>query len=115
MAKITWKYDKVADVLYVRKRLAPTLNVPLSLDETLCVDPEGPEVIGCVYEQFSVTHPKIHKALAEGSRSQKAMALEFFELFIRDLNSFLSPLRSKKALLEFLKGERSGTRHRVYA
>lgn len=102
-------------MFYVRTRLAHRLNVPLSPDETLCVDPAGPEVIGCLYENFKETQPKIYRALMEGSKSAKEMAVEFFELFFRDMNSFLSPLRSKKALLTFLKSERLATRSRVYA
>lgn len=110
MARITWKYDKAADVLYVRKRLAGTLNIPLTPDETLCVDPRGPEVVGCIYENLSVNHPKIYRAFVEGPTSYKQLVMEFFELLINDWNSFLSPFRSKKALLDFLKSER---RHSV--
>ncbi len=115
MATITLRYDALCDVLYVRSRQAKTVNVPVSSDEILCVDPEALEVVGSIYTNFSVNYPKIVKVLTEGSKAARDGAEEFFELSLRELNASLSTFRSTKALLDFLKHERVTFRTRVPA
>ncbi|OGX41548.1 MAG: hypothetical protein A3C53_00610 [Omnitrophica WOR_2 bacterium RIFCSPHIGHO2_02_FULL_68_15] len=115
MARVALRYDRTTDVLYVRARLAETLNVPLSPHETLCVDVKNLEVIGGIYEHLSLNYPKIHGALTSGRKPHKQMAEELFRLLLDEWNSFLSPVRSRKALLDFLTHERPGTRRHAYA
>jgi len=115
MAKIMLRYDAPCDVLYVRSRQAKTVNVPISADEILCVDPDALEVVGSIHTNFSITYPKIVKVLEQDSKTAREGAEEFFELGLRDLNASLSAFRSKKALLDFLRNERGGSRIRVHA
>ena len=115
MAKMMLRYDAPSDVLYVRSRVARTVNVPVSPDEVLCVDPEALEVVGSVHTNFSLNYPKIVKLLEAGSKTAKEGAEEFFELSLRELSTSLSRFRSTKALLDFLKNERVSSRVRVPA
>jgi hypothetical protein len=115
MAKTVLKYDEQCDALYVSRGLANTINCALSADETLCIDPKGPEAVGFIYNNFSVNYPKIHKLLKDKSKASKASTVEFFDLLINDWNHYFSPLKSKKALSDFLKSERRTSGNRVSA
>ncbi len=115
MAKMMLRYDAPCDVLYVRNRQAETVNIPISADEILCVDPDALEVVGSIHTNFSINYPKIVKLLEQNSKTAREGAEEFFELSLSELNVGLSAFRSKKALLDFLKNERGGSRVRVHA
>ena len=115
MAKIMLRYDAPCDVLYVRSRQARTANVPISADEILCIDPDALQVVGSIHTNFSVNYPKIMKLLKGESKTATEGAEEFFELSLRELNVGLSVFRSKKALLDFLRSERIGSKLRVHA
>ncbi len=109
------RYDVLCDVLYVKSRPAKTVNVSISPDEVLCVDPEALEVVGSIHTNFSLHYPKILKLLKEVSNTAKEGTGEFLELFLRELNVSLLVFRSTKVLLDFLKHERVGFRTRIPA
>lgn len=71
MAKVALRYDDSCDVLYVKARSVKTVNVPISPDEILCVDPEGLEVVGSIHTNFSLNYPKIVKLLEQTSKAAR--------------------------------------------
>ncbi len=111
MANLTVRYDKRRDVLYVvRRGSRSTLNFPWGIDETLRVDPETYEVAGWTITNFSFYYPKLARYL--GPR-QRWFISDFFEARSNDLNRLLSPLRSRKALVDFLTAEAASLSHQL--
>ena len=98
MAQLTITYDKRRDVLYVSKRgTHATLNFVWGTDETLRLDPDSLDVVGWTITNFTLQYPK----LAHSTSPRKRWFIsDFFETRSNDLNRLLSPLRSRKALVD---------------
>ena len=112
MAQLAVTYDKKRDTLYVSKRgTHATMNFVWGADETLRLDPESFEVAGWTITNFSLHYPK----LAHSTHPRKRWFIsDFFEMRANDLNRLLSPLRSRKALMDFLTAESSSLSHQFH-
>ncbi len=112
MAAFTVTYDRTRDALYVSKRPArSTLNFVWGIDEALRLDPETFEPVGWTIVNFSLHYPKL--ARHTGSR-QRWFIADFFDTRAQDLNRLLAPLRSRKALLNFLTAESASLSHQLH-
>ena len=111
MAELTVTYDKRRDTLYVLKRGSHgTWNFAWGIDETLRLDPDTYEVVGWTITNFSFHYPKLARAV--GPR-QRWFISEFFEARSHDLSRLLSPIRSRKALVDFLTAEAASLSHQL--
>lgn len=109
MAHLTVRYDKKRDTLYVSQRTTrATMNFVWGIDETLRLDADTFEVSGWTVTNFSLHYPKLAKHV--GPRKRWFIA-DYFETRSNDLNRLLSPLRSRKALLDFLTAEAATLSH----
>jgi len=112
MAQFNVTYDKTRDTLYVARRgTQATLNFVWGADETLRVDPDTLEVVGWTITNFSLHYPKL--AHYTGARKRWFIS-EFFETRSHDLNRLLSPIRSRKALRDFLTAEAASLSHQLH-
>ena len=113
MAQFTVTYDKARDALYVAKRGGrSTLNFVWGIDETLRLDPDSFEPVGWTILNFSLRYPKLARYV--GPKKRWFIA-DFFETRAQDLNRLLAPLRSRKALLNFLTAESASISHQLHA
>ena len=111
MATLTVTYDKKRDVLYATRRgSASTMNFPWGVDETLRLDPETLEVAGWTITNFSEHYPELAR---QTGTKHRWFIVEFFETRSNDLNRLLSPIRSRKALVDFLTAEADSLSHHV--
>ena len=111
MAQLAITYDTRRDTLYaVRRGSHATLNFVWGIDETLRLDPETLEVAGWTVTNFSFHYPKL--AQHTGPR-KRWFICAFFETRSSDLNRLLSPIRSRKALVDFLTAEASSLSHQL--
>jgi len=112
MAQLAVTYDKRRDTLYVSQRgTHATLNFVWGIDETLRLDPETLEVSGWTITNFSLHYPKLANYL--GPRRRWFIS-DFFETRSSDLNRLLAPLRSRKALVNFLTAEAATLSHQFH-
>ena len=112
MATFTVNYDKRRDVLYVfRRGSRSTLNFSWGIDETMRLDPATGEVAGWTITNFSFHYPKLARYL--GPR-QRWFISDFFEVRSNDLNRLISPIRSRKALVDFLTAEAASLSHQLH-
>ncbi|MBI3323689.1 MAG: hypothetical protein HYZ92_00220 [Candidatus Omnitrophica bacterium] len=113
MAPFTVTYDKRRDTLYVSRRgTHATLNVVWGLDETLRLDPDTCEAAGWTITNFSLHYPKL--ASYVGPRKRWFIS-DYFETRAHDLNRLLAPIRSRRALVDFLTAEAASlSSHQVH-
>lgn len=112
MAAFNVSYDKRRDTLYVLKRGArATWNFVWGMDETMRFDPETYEVVGWTITNFSLRYPKLARSIGPKHRW---FITDFFETRSNDLNRLLSPIRSRKALVDFLTAEAAGFSHPLH-
>jgi len=112
MAQFNVTYDKKRDTLYVSRRgTRSTLNFVWGIDESLRLDPDTLEVVGWTITNFSLHYPKL--AHHTGPRKRWFIS-EFFETRSSDLNRLLSPIRSRKALMDFLTAEAASLSHQLH-
>lgn len=112
MAPFTVTYDKKRDALYASRRgTRATLNFVWGIDETLRLDPDTLEVVGWTITNFGLHYPKL--AHYTGARKRWFIS-EFFETRSNDLNRLLSPIRSRKALVDFLTAEAASLSHKLH-
>ncbi len=112
MAQLSVRYDKRRDALYVTPRGAhATVNFVWGIDETLRLNAETLDVSGWTITNFSLHYPKLAKYL--GPRKRWFIS-DYFETRSNDLNRLLSPLRSRKALLDFLTAEAAMLSHQLH-
>lgn len=111
MTQFTITYDRRRDTLYaVRRGVRSTMNFVWGVDETLRLDPEGLDVVGWTVTNFSLHYPKLARYV--GPRKRWFIA-EFFETRSSDLDRLLSPIRSRKALVNFLTAEAASLSHQL--
>lgn len=112
MANFIVTYDKKRDTLYTARRgTRATMNFVWGIDEALRLDPDTLEVVGWTISNFSFHYPKL--AHYVGPRKRWFIS-EFFETRSSDLNRLLSPLRSRKALMDFLTAEAASLSHQLH-
>jgi hypothetical protein len=112
MAQVSVIYDKKRDTLYVPRRgTRSTLHFVWGIDETLRLDPDTLEVVGWTITNFSLRYPKL--ARSTGARKRWFIS-EFFDTRSSDLNRLLSPIRSRKALVDFLIAEAESLSHQLH-
>lgn len=112
MAQLAVTYDTRRDALYVSRRgTRSTLNFVWGIDETLRLDPETFEVEGWTITNFSLHYSKL--AHYVGPRKRWFIS-DFFETRSNDLNRLLAPLRSRKALVDFLTAEAGTLSHQFH-
>ncbi len=111
MAQFSITYDRRRDTLYAARRgVRSTMNFVWGIDETLRLDPVDLEVVGWTVTNFSPHYPKLARYTGPGKRWFIA---DFFEARSNDLNRLLSPIRSRKALVDFLTAEAASLSHHI--
>lgn len=108
MANFSVTYDNARDVLYAKRGSRSTLNFTWGVDETLRLDPNTFEPTGWTIANFSLHYPKLARFV--GPKKRWFIA-DFFETRAQDLNRLLSPIRSRKALRDFLTAESASLSH----
>ncbi len=105
MTKIKTHYDKDRDVLYVSRDNGPTLNLPWTPNEDICLNSDNYEVVGYIITNFSVLYPNLIKRYTPAERW---FVVAFFEERLNDWNKLLAPLRTLKSRIDFLSREQAG-------
>ena len=98
-------HDKKRDVLYVTLGKRATLNLPWDENEDICLDTEHCEVVGYIITNFCAIYPKLAERL---NPKERWFVKEFFKQRPKDWNLLLSPIKTKKAMMNFLNKERAG-------
>ena len=109
MKNMTFKmsFDKQRNVLNVLKGHGATLNLPVNKHETVRISPGTLEIVGYIILNFNKQYPKLSGHFGPKDRW---FVRNFFEQRLKDWNALLSPLKSRKALVDYLAKEYSNSR-----
>lgn len=110
MAKIKTHYDKERDVFYVSSSSRFTRNLPWTLNEDICLNPETFEVVGYIITNFRALYPNLVKRY---NPAERWFVVDFFEERLKDWNRLLAPLQTWKARVNFLTREQATRSHRL--
>ena len=112
MKNMTFKlgFDKRRDVLNVLKGHSATLNLPVNKHETVRINPGSLEIVGYIIIHFSKQYPKL---VGHFSPKDRWFVRNFFDQRLKDWNALLSPLKSRKALVDYLAKEYSNSKSAV--
>lgn len=105
MAKMKFDYDAQRRTFHFfeGKESHRIVNVCLDEDITLLVDFDEDCAVGFVITNFDVLYPKHVTAL--GTPNQE-LALEFFSMFLRDINHTRQQAKETESFRKFISGER---------
>ena len=104
MAKIKYKFDKDNGVFYFLEGDGKNiLNLNLDVDTLLRIDVRNRRVIGLTITNFDKHYPKFLKLF--GTKNED-LAVDYFEMFLRDINLFIeSSVDKQTALHNFVIGK----------
>ena len=99
--------DKKRDVVNILQGNDATLNVPVNRNESVRIDPGTLEIVGYIIINFSKQYPKL---IGHLNSKERWFVRDFFDQRLKDWNALLSPLKSKKALIDYLAKEYSNSK-----
>ena len=104
MAKIKYNYDKDNGVFYFLEGDGKNiLNLNLDIDTLLRIDVKNRRAVGLTITNFDKHYPKFLKLF--GTRNVD-LAVDYFEMFLRDINLFIeSSIDKQTALHNFMLGK----------
>ena len=104
MAKIKYNFDKDNAVFYCLEGDARnTLNLTLDTDTLLRIDVKNHKAVGLTIANFDKHYAKFIKLF--GTRNEE-LAIDYFQMFLRDLNLFIdSSVNKRTALYNFVVGK----------
>jgi hypothetical protein len=103
-------FDKKRDVLNVLRGDNATLNLPVNKHQSVRINPDTLEIVGYVIINFSKQYPKL---IGHLNSKERWFVRDFFGQRLKDWNALLSPLKSKKALIDYLAKEYSNSESAV--